>query len=88
MDECAKEWPPLLIARDRQPIAGEPIGPHKVDPTLLGTAPYPNSGCDIVTYNRHPLYRYSGDKEPGDTKGQGFNNRWYVIGLDGEPIEK
>jgi hypothetical protein len=30
-----------------------------------------------------PLYYYSGDKKPGDTNGQGFNNLWYVANVTG-----
>ena len=30
-----------------------------------------------------PLYYYSGDKNPGETNGQGFNNLWYVSNTSG-----
>jgi hypothetical protein len=30
-----------------------------------------------------PLYYYSGDKNPGETNGQGFNNIWYVANTSG-----
>ena len=30
-----------------------------------------------------PLYFYSGDAKPGDVKGQGFNNVWYIATTTG-----
>jgi predicted lipoprotein with Yx(FWY)xxD motif len=39
-----------------------------------------------VTYNGMPLYRYSGDKNPLDTNGEGVNGAWYVISPTGTLI--
>ena len=36
-------------------------------------------GKKQTTFRGYPLYYWAGDKAPGDTKGQGVNNVWYVI---------
>jgi predicted lipoprotein with Yx(FWY)xxD motif len=37
------------------------------------------SGVNQTTYNGWPLYYYSGDKNAGDTNGQGLQNIWFVV---------
>jgi predicted lipoprotein with Yx(FWY)xxD motif len=42
-----------------------------------------------VTYNGHPLYYFVGDRNPGQTTGQGLNQfgaRWYVLSPSGVAI--
>ena len=42
-----------------------------------------------ITYNGHPLYYFVGDRNPGQTTGQGLNEfgaRWYVISGAGAGI--
>lgn len=36
-------------------------------------------GLAHLTYKGMPLYNYSGDQHPGDTKGQGVNGLWFVV---------
>ena len=36
--------------------------------------------------NGAPLYRFSGDIDPGDTAGHGFNELWLAVAPDGQPI--
>ena len=43
-------------------------------------------GTKIVTYNHRPLYRFSGDSQPGDTNGQGSGGVWFVITPTGAPV--
>lgn len=31
------------------------------------------------TYEGHPLYRYSGDKKPGEKNGDGFKGVWHLV---------
>lgn len=76
-DECAEAWPPLL---------GDPVAGDGVDEQLLGNAERGN-GAIQVTYGGQPLYRYSGDGEAGDTGGHGFNDLWFLVGPDGEPLD-
>ncbi|MEU0934238.1 MULTISPECIES: hypothetical protein [unclassified Embleya] len=79
--DCAVAWPPLLAPG--QPTAG---GDAKAD--LLGITTRGDGGRE-VTYNGHPLYLYQGDRQPGDTNGQGldqFGAKWYVLGPDGNKV--
>lgn len=75
--DCAEAWPPLL---------GDPVAGEGVDQSLLGNAERGN-GAIQVTYGGWPLYRYSGDGTAGDTEGHGFNDVWFLVGADGEPLE-
>ena len=72
---CLAKWP-----------AFAPDYPLKV-PSSLNLADFaPLARTDNVTqtaYKGQPLYYYSGDNAPGDTKGQGFNNLWYVANVSG-----
>ena len=40
-------------------------------------------GVKQTAFMGRPLYFYSGDTKPGDTKGQGFNNLWYIATTNG-----
>jgi len=43
-----------------------------------------------VTYAKHPLYYFAGDRRPGDTNGQGLNQfgaKWYVVSPSGRKID-
>jgi predicted lipoprotein with Yx(FWY)xxD motif len=76
---CATAWPPLLTT-------GTPIAGPGVQTKLLGTTKRKN-GALQVTYNRHPLYYYSGDKV-GKVMCQHANMHgglWLVIKPNGQP---
>lgn len=73
---CAEAWPPLL---------GDPVAGEGVDQELLGNSERDN-GAIQVTYGGQPLYTYSGDSEPGDTNGHGFNDVWFLVAPDGTAI--
>jgi predicted lipoprotein with Yx(FWY)xxD motif len=75
---CLESWPPLLAVDDFSLGEG-------VDDSLLGEADLPD-GSKIVTYNKMPLYYWVGDAQPGDTNGQGVNEVWYVVSVDGEVV--
>jgi predicted lipoprotein with Yx(FWY)xxD motif len=72
--QCASFWPPLLLPSDTMTA----LGASGV--TGLGTA---SSAAGLqVTENGAPLYRFSIDKAPGDTKGEGissFGGTWHVV---------
>jgi len=78
---CQEVWPPML-ATGQQPVAGAGIPGEK-----LGVSPA-GQGARHVTYNGHPLYRYSGDPGAGRTAGHGVSDRWgkwQLINKDGDP---
>ena len=58
-----------------------------LNPRLLGTVRRTKPAGLQVTYNRHPLYFYSSDVKPGQTKGQGFFASWYVVSPTGRAIK-
>lgn len=68
---CAQTWPPLVMA------SGQPVKPEGLpgDLTLITR----DDGSKGVAYNGQPLYYYAADVAPGDAKGQGVGNVWFVV---------
>jgi predicted lipoprotein with Yx(FWY)xxD motif len=80
---CAQIWPPLLIDGGAPTVAGD------VQASLLGSTAR-DDGTQQITYNGHPLYYFTGDKKPGETRGQGldrFGGPWYVLTPAGNKID-
>jgi predicted lipoprotein with Yx(FWY)xxD motif len=78
---CAKTWPPLLDEN------GEPQPSNGTGAARLGTVERAD-GTTQVTYAGHPLYSFSGDKLPGEAKGDGssaFGGTWSALKGSGEP---
>ena len=71
---CAQNWPALTVAAGQQPVAGTGITGQ------LGIIQR-SDGTPQVTYNDMPLYHFTGDKQPGDTNGQGVAGLWSVATL-------
>lgn len=71
-DQCAANWPPLLLRTGEQPIPGFGVNGE------LGITQRDN-GTFQVTYNGMPLYYWIDDAAPGDTLGQGVNDVWFVV---------
>ena len=71
---CAKIWPPLL-----QTGSGIPAGPGSLPGKLSAIS---SANGYQVEYNGHPLYTYSGDTAPGQTKGEGIKGVWFVATSD------
>lgn len=72
---CEKAWPPLLVEK------GEPQPSNGTSAARLGTIERAD-GARQVTYAGHPLYSYSGDKQPGEANGQGasaFGGAWTAL---------
>ncbi len=67
---CASAWPPL-VAPVRAPAGVRLPGP-------LGMITRPG-GITQVTINGYPIYRYAGDKAPGQAAGNGIEGAWHVI---------
>jgi len=57
---CAQAWPPLTATGT--PTAGQGV-----------TGALATISGGQVTWNGHPLYRWMGDKKPGDATGDGIN---------------
>jgi predicted lipoprotein with Yx(FWY)xxD motif len=79
---CAAAWPPLTVN-------GTPTAGSGAQASLVGTTTR-SDGTSQVTYNGHPIYRYSGDQNAGDTAGQGleaFGAEWYVLSPAGDQVE-
>jgi predicted lipoprotein with Yx(FWY)xxD motif len=78
---CAAAWPPVTTS-------GAPQAGSGVDKSLLGTVKR-DDGTEQVTYNKHPLYYYSGDTAAGQQNGQGINAfgaLWYVVSPNGSQM--
>jgi predicted lipoprotein with Yx(FWY)xxD motif len=78
---CASKWPPFLAA-------GEPAAGAGAQAKLIGTSGR-RDGATQVTYDRHPLYYYIGDRHPGQVLCQGveeFGGTWYVVTRRGSAV--
>lgn len=71
-DQCATNWPPLLVDSADALIPGV---------NLLGEFGTTTRTDDTlqVTYNGMPLYYWKDDKAIGDTTGQAVGDVWYVV---------
>ena len=78
---CAQAWPPLIASEAQPGLAGQ-----GVDADLVGTTTR-DDGSLQVTYNKHPLYNFSADREPGDTRGQAVGRVWFALSPEGESVE-
>lgn len=76
-DDCATAWPPLT---------GEATAGTGLDASKL-TVVDRTDGSKQVKYGNWPLYYFANDAAAGDVNGQGLNDKWYVVGADGEPIK-
>ncbi|WP_245673988.1 MULTISPECIES: hypothetical protein [Actinoplanes] len=70
-DTCAKIWPAALTNDGEPKLTG-------VDSKLVGTVTRAD-GTKQLTLKGWPLYRYIGDKKPGQWKGQNVSGKWFVI---------
>jgi len=78
---CAAAWPV-------DQSAGMPKASNGVKASMLGTTKR-TDGTTQVTYNKHPLYYYSGDSGPGQQSGQNLNAfgaKWFVVAPAGSAV--
>jgi predicted lipoprotein with Yx(FWY)xxD motif len=75
--ECAKKWPPVTVAK------GGRIFIDGVKKSAVGVVKR-DDGRLQVTIGGWPVYRFSGDAEPGDTNGQGVGGTWFGVAPDGK----
>jgi D-xylose transport system substrate-binding protein len=79
-DTCAQNWPPLTVASmDTQPAAGTGV-------TAKLAVIKRTDGTYQVAADDMPLYRYVGDKKPGDTTGEAFKDLWYAAAPNGSEV--
>ncbi|WP_051829571.1 MULTISPECIES: hypothetical protein [Streptomyces] len=67
---CATIWPPEHANGD--------VTVKGIDSKLVGTVTR-SDGTKQITLNGRPVYRYSQDAKPGDTKGQGVAGTWFAV---------
>jgi predicted lipoprotein with Yx(FWY)xxD motif len=84
---CSQLWHPY---RSTDP----PVAGPGVNASLLTTVAR-TDGDPEVMYNRHPLYTENGrsyslkaDTKPGQIRGQGYLQLWWVLSPQGKPIKK
>lgn len=75
---CVQNWPPFTAVS--APQVDSPLDAKLV--TLITR----DDGTMQVSYDGHPLYYYSGDKNLGDVKGHGIGNVWHVLSPRGSPM--
>jgi predicted lipoprotein with Yx(FWY)xxD motif len=77
VDACATKWPPVVVDRTAKlRIAG-------IEDSAIGLLERPD-GTAQLTIKGWAVYRYSGDKAPGATDGQGVGGTWYAITPEGK----
>jgi predicted lipoprotein with Yx(FWY)xxD motif len=64
---CVTTWPPATVKDD----GGLP--------DHVATVKRPDGAGLQLTYDGHPLYRYSGDRSTSDANGEGVGGQWYVV---------
>ncbi|MFD7708368.1 hypothetical protein ACFV6E_21250 [Streptomyces sp. NPDC059785] len=72
---CATTWPPYLVARNGKVFI------DGIDKSRIGFIE--RDGGFQVTVGGWPVYLFSKDVNPGDTKGQGVDNVWFGVTPDG-----
>jgi predicted lipoprotein with Yx(FWY)xxD motif len=74
-DQCAVNWPPVLVPEGGDPVAGEGL-------TGELSVVERTDGSRQVTYNRMPLYYWIKDSHPWQATGQNVGGVWYVVHPD------
>ena len=78
---CKTYWPALLVKAGTRPTVGTGASAK-----LVGTIDA-GHGMRQVTYAGFPLYFFAGDKKAGQTNGQEFQEKWYVVDTRGRLVE-
>lgn len=68
---CARNWPPLVV--EGGVLAADPLSAELA--TIERSEPERRRQ---VTYRGRPLYYWSRDEAPGDVKGHGIGDAWFV----------
>lgn len=78
-DACATAWPPLVTT-------GAATVTGSAEAAKLSTITR-TDGSEQVVYGEYPLYYYAKDTAAGQTTGQAVGGKWWVVGVDGQPIK-
>jgi predicted lipoprotein with Yx(FWY)xxD motif len=81
--QCAGFWPPA--GSPKKPTVGSGVTKSKLKVIKRG------DGSRELSYNGHPLYRFSGDSKAGDTNGENitaFGGTWDVLSKTGAIVTK
>jgi predicted lipoprotein with Yx(FWY)xxD motif len=76
VEKCEKVWPPSYTDDGKPELSG--IDEDKV--TVITR----EDGTKQLALGGWALYRYIGDKKPGQWKGQGVGGTWFVVAPDGK----
>lgn len=71
-DQCAANWPPVIVSAASDATAGAGVSGAIATITR-------DDGTTQVTYKGVPLYYFKGDAKAGDTSGNGTKDVWFVI---------
>jgi predicted lipoprotein with Yx(FWY)xxD motif len=77
VDACAEKWPPVVVDRTAK------LRVDGIEDSAIGLLQRPD-GTTQLTIKGWAVYRYSGDKAPGSTDGQGVGGTWYAITPQGK----
>ena len=72
---CADAWPPVIVSDDWTAGPGLDFG-------IFATTVRDDGQLQLVA-GKWPLYYFAGDAVPGDIKGQGSGDVWFVVDTDG-----
>jgi len=78
--QCRRTWPVVKFTNWKK------LKVEGVDRKLIGFIERKDDGSCQLTINGRPMYYYAGDEQPGDTKGQGLQNAWWVVSPQGTKI--
>ncbi|MGM1060369.1 COG4315 family predicted lipoprotein [Saccharothrix sp. Mg75] len=73
---CSATWPPVTVG------AGGSVFFTGVPRTEVGVVER-EDGRSQVTVDGRPVYRYAGDRDPGDAVGHGVDGMWSAVAPDG-----
>lgn len=77
--KCARTWPPVLVH------TGTRIFVDGVHTNQIGIVKR-HDGTRQVTIGGWPVYRFSGDKAPGQTNGEGVGGTWFAVSPTGGKV--
>lgn len=72
---CADAWPPVIVDADFEVAPG-------LDTGIFATTVRDDGSLQLVA-GKWPLYFFAADAAPGDLKGQGSGDVWFVVDTDG-----